>query len=152
MEFKGLSKDLLTRGYVVRMNARGLSMFPLIWTGDRITISPEKNINPADVVVFTRESQMVCHSVVGVFERDGIKYYQTRGNSSFGLDEAITSEQILGKVTRIERGSMPFIRRILLLIHPILRVGRLNAIVTCSLVRIRSHLLKKTKHICFVRN
>ena len=145
MEFKDLSEDLLTHGYGVRMNARGLSMFPLIWTGDRITISPKKNINPADIIVFTRESQMVCHTIVRVFEKNGIKYYQTRGNSSFGLDEPVTSEQILGKVTRIERGSMPFLRRILLFMSPALRMGRLNAIVISALIRIRNHLPKEDK-------
>jgi len=83
---------------------------------------------------------MVCHTIVRVFEKNGIKYYQTRGNSSIGLDEPVTSEQILGKVIRIERGSMPFLRRILIFISPALRVGRLNAIVISALIRVRNRL------------
>ena len=140
MEFKDLSEDLLTHSYGVRMNARGLSMFPLIWTGDRIMISPKKDVSPKDIIVFMRESQMVCHTIVRVFEKNGIKYYQTRGNSSSGLDEPITSEQILGKVTGIERESMPFSRKILLFMSPALRVGRLNAIAISALIRIRNRL------------
>ena len=37
------------------------------------------------------------------FEKKGVKYYQTRGDSFFGLDEPITSDQILGKVAEIKR-------------------------------------------------
>ena len=140
MEFNGLSKDLLTHGYAVRMKAKGFSMFPLIWTGDKITISPKKDVIPKEIIVFMRESQMVCHTIVRVFEKNGIKYYQTRGNSSFGLDEPITSEQILGKVTGIERESIPFSRKILLFMSPVLRVGRLNAIAISALIRVRNHL------------
>ena len=54
MELKKLSEDLLTNGYQVRIKASGFSMFPFISTGDRITISPEKEIKTGDVVVFSR--------------------------------------------------------------------------------------------------
>ncbi len=143
IEFKDFSKDLLTHGYAIRTNARGLSMFPYIWTGDKITISPARDIKPADIIVFTRNAQLVCHTVVRMREKNGIKHYETRGDSSFGPDEPVTSKEVLGKVTRIERGNMPFVRRILLFMSPVLRAGRLNAVITSSLTRIRNRFPRR---------
>jgi signal peptidase I len=140
MELKELSEDLLINGYNVRIKTSGLSMFPSLWTGDRITISPQKDVNTGDIIVFDRRDQMVAHKLVRVFEKEGIRYYQTRGDSSFRLDQPITAREILGKVTRIERAKLSFARRILLFIYPALRFGRLNAVLIFVLTRIRSYL------------
>ena len=140
MELKELSEDLLINGYHVRIRTSGLSMFPSIGTGDRITISPQKDVNTGDVIVFNRGGQMVAHKLVKVFEKEGIRHYQTRGDSSFRLDEPITTGQILGKVVRIERGNISLVRRILLFVFPALRFGRLNAVLVFALTRIRNYL------------
>jgi len=142
-KFKGISEDLLNNGIDVRINSRGLSMFPFIWTGDKITISPEKNLNIGDIIVFKRDDQTVCHRLVKVFEKAGIRYYQTRGDSHFNLDDPMTADQILGKVVRIEREKVPLPRRILLLIHPLLIFGSLNALVITLLMRFRKLLAFK---------
>jgi signal peptidase I len=137
-KFKGISEDFLSNGMDVRTSTRGSSMYPLISTGDRITISPEKNLGIGNVIVFKRDDQMVCHRLVRVFEKDGMKYYQTRGDSFFNLDEPVTLNQILGKVIRIERKNMSFPRRILLFIYPALKFGRFNAFVINALVKLRA--------------
>ena len=142
-KFKGISEDLLIEGFDVRINTRGPSMFPLIRTGDKITVNPEKNLNIGDIIVFKRDEQMVCHRLVKVFERDGIRYYQTRGDSHFNLDDPMTADQILGKVVRIERENISLPRRILLLIHPVLKFGRLNAIVISALIKIKNICLNR---------
>ena len=140
MKLKDLSQDLLINGYQVRIKASGLSMFPSIGTGDRITISPQKDVRIGDVIVFNRGGQIVAHKLVKVFEKEGIRYYQTRGDSSFRLDQPITAGEILGKVTGIERARLSFARRILLFISPVLRFCRLNAIVISALISIRNCL------------
>ena len=112
-------------------------MFPLIRTGDRITISPEKDPAVGDIIVFGRDDDMVCHRLVRIFEREGTKYFQTRGDSFFGLDEPVTAGQILGKVVKIERGNVSFPRRVLLLLSPALKFGKVNAIVISALLKIR---------------
>jgi signal peptidase I len=140
MELKDLSEDLLTNGYDVRIKASGLSMFPFISTGDRITISPPKDLNTGDIIVFNRGGQMVAHKLVKVFEKDGTRYYRTRGDSSFRLDQPITAGQIIGKVVRIERARLSFARRVILFISPALRYGRLNAVLVLALTRIRNIL------------
>lgn len=137
-KFKDISEDLLSSGTDVCIITRGLSMFPLIYTGDRITVSPEKSPSIGDLMVFKSNDQMVCHRLVRVFEKDGMKYYQTRGDSFFNLDEPITLDQILGKVIRIERENMSLPRRTLLFIYPALKFGRFNAFVINALVKLRA--------------
>ena len=122
----------------VRISTRGMSMFPLINTGDKITISPDKKLEVGNPIVFKRDGQMVCHRLVRIFEKDGSTCYQTRGDSFFGLDEPITLDQILGKVIRIERAHVSFPREILLFIYPALRYGRFNAFVINALMKIRA--------------
>ncbi|HBH62542.1 MAG TPA: hypothetical protein DDX85_12560 [Nitrospiraceae bacterium] len=135
---KGISGDLLGSGTDVRIITRGVSMFPLINTGDRITVSPERNPTMGDLIVFTSNDQMVCHRLVRVFEKDGMKYYQTRGDSLFSPDEPVTLNQILGKVVRIERERLSLQRRILLLIYPALKFWGGNAFVVNAMVKLRA--------------
>ncbi len=118
-------------------------MFPFIWTGDRITINPYKNPAVGDIIVSKRDEQIVCHRLVKMFEKDGLKYYQTRGDTHFSPDEPVTADQILGKVVRIERENISLPRRILLLIHPALKFGRLNAIVISALIKIKNICLNR---------
>lgn len=132
------SRELLTIGFDVCINTRGLSMFPLIYTGDRITVSPAKDLVIRDIILYKRDDQLVCHRLVRVFEKGGVKYYQTQGDSFFGLDEPVTAGQILGKVIRIERDNVSIARRILLLIHPILKFGKLNAFVIAILIKLKA--------------
>jgi len=148
-KFKGISEDLLANGYHVRIKTSGLSMFPLIWTGDKVTISPQKDVNIGDVIVFSRDGRMVGHKIVRIFEKNGIQYYQTRGDSVFRVDEPITAERILGKVIRIEKGNIPPTRRILLLVYPALQFGCLNAILISALIRIKSCLLSATRRLSY---
>jgi signal peptidase I len=142
-KFKGISEYLLNNDFDVRIHTIGTSMFPLIRTGDKATVSPEKNLKVGDIIVFKRGDYMVCHRLVKVFEMDGIRYYQTRGDSHFNLDDPMTADQILGKVVRIERENVSLPRRILLLIHPALKFGRLNSIVISALIKIKNICLNR---------
>ncbi len=141
-KFKKISEKLLQDGFDVRINTRGPSMFPLISTGDKIIITPGKHFGIGALIVFRRGKQMVCHRLVNVFEKGGVKYYQTRGDSLFSLDEPVRSDQILGRVTKIERENVSFARRILLFIHPILKFGKANALVVAFLIRLKTFILK----------
>ncbi|MFZ2197213.1 MAG: hypothetical protein WAV13_05725 [Thermodesulfovibrionales bacterium] len=140
MKVKELSRKLLDNGFNIRISTLGLSMFPLINTGDKIIISPGKDIALGAPIVFIKGDKMVCHRLESVFEKCGVKYFQTRGDSFFCLDEPITADQILGTVIWIERDNVSLSRRLLLFIYPVLRFGRLNAHVTSALIKIRSNL------------
>jgi hypothetical protein len=134
-----ISEDLLNSGIHVRIATRGSSMFPFIGAGDRIIIAPEKKINIGDIIVFETSNRMVCHRLVRVFEKGGFKYYQTRGDAYFRLDEPVPFDQILGRVIRVERGRVSTLRRFLLLMYPVFTLGELwNASVISSLIRIKA--------------
>ena len=135
-----LSADLLCNGFSVRVTAHGSSMFPLIRTGDRITISPEPHPKIGDVVVVRRNGAILCHRLVKMFEKDGVTHYQTRGDSVRSPDDPILSNELLGKVIRIDMMSLSLARRILLLLYPLLRRGRMNAFVLITLMKLRNAL------------
>lgn len=133
----GIAGHLLDSNINVSIPTSGFSMFPVIRTGDSVTICPDKNISLGDIIVFKRNDLMVCHRVKKVFEKNNVKYYQTRGDSFFTLDEPVTLDRILGKIVKIERKNISPARRALLLINPFLRIGSLNAITVSLLVKIR---------------
>jgi len=85
---------------------------------------------------------MVCHRLVRVFEREGSRYYQTRGDSLLGLDEPLRACTVLGRVIEIERGKVSLKRRLFLLFHPVLKYGRLNGILLAALIRIKRTILE----------
>ena len=136
----GISEDLLRNGVNVRITTRGSSMFPLIRTGDRITISPEPHPKIGDVVVVRRNGAMVCHRLVKIFEKDGTTHYQTRGDTVSRVDDPIPQRELLGKVIKIDMMRPSLARRILLLINPVIRRGRLNSVLLPALMKMRKTL------------
>jgi signal peptidase I len=135
-----IAENLLDNNINVSIPTLGFSMFPVIRTGDRITLCPDKDISLGDIIVFRRNCRMVCHRVVKIFEKNNIRYYQTRGDSFFTLDEPVTRDQILGRVMKIEMGKVTLARRILLLLNPLINKGILNAIVVSALTGVRRFL------------
>jgi signal peptidase I len=132
----GISEELLRNGVNVRIATRGSSMFPLIRTGDRITISPDTDMKIGDLVVFRRNGAMVCHRLVKIFEKEGTTHYQTRGDTVWGLDDPVLRHELLGKVIKIDMMSLSVARRTLLLIYPVIRHGRLNTVVLPALMKL----------------
>ena len=138
IRFRCITENLLNDGISVRVSTRGPSMFPLISPGDKITIKPETDYQIGDLVVFKRDDQMVCHRLVKVFERDGIRYCQSRGDSFFVPDDPVAADQLLGKVINIERGKVSIARGALLFMYPVLRISVLNALIVNSLMRLKA--------------
>lgn len=136
----GIAENLLDNDINVSIPTLGFSMFPVIRTGDRITLCPDTDINLGDIIVFERSDLMVCHRVKKVFEKNNVKYYQTRGDSFFTLDEPITADKMIGKVVKIDRGKVTLVRRGLLFLNPLLNKGILNAIVVSALTGVRRFL------------
>lgn len=141
---KDISANLLEDGFDVRISTLGLSMFPLIATGDRIIITPQKNLDIGDLIVFAREDTAVCHRIASVFARDGIGYYRTRGDNCSAFDEPITSDQVIGKVIRIERVRVSLARKILLFVYPVLRFVRLNEMAVSALLMVRNIVIRQS--------
>jgi signal peptidase len=99
-----LMRAVLSRGVPFRFRARGWSMAPFIRDGDVITVTPVPHGLPriGQVVAFVTpgEERLVVHRMVG--RRGGALLIQ--GDSApHGADGIIPGENILGRVTRVER-------------------------------------------------
>jgi hypothetical protein len=79
-------------------------MSPFIKNEDVVTISPLKQKRPGlgDIIAFVRpEKEGLCvHRIVR--KKDGL--YVTRGDNRSETDERVPIKNILGTVTRVERG------------------------------------------------
>jgi hypothetical protein len=100
-----LMQSVLAKEADFKFRARGLSMTPFIKDGDIITISPLSKENPSTgrVVAFTRpdNGQLVVHRVIG---KQGSEFLIQGDNITGRQDELIPLVNILGCVTKIERG------------------------------------------------
>ena len=97
-------RAVLARGVPFRFCARGWSMAPFIRDGDVITVVPLQRTTPGtgQIVAFVRpgEGNVVVHRVVARRGSDSL----IQGDAVSGCtDGIIAAENLLGRVTRIER-------------------------------------------------
>jgi signal peptidase I len=103
----------------VRLLVSGTSMVPAMRPGDLITVESADllRITLGEIVVFKREGRLVAHRVTAIFAapaqltdgnaREQLSHTRliTRGDRARHDDSAISSSELLGRVTQIERGS-----------------------------------------------
>jgi len=103
-ELLDLMRAVLARGVPFRFHARGWSMAPFVRDGDAITVSPLPQNPPGvgDVVAFVRPGtrDLVVHRVVARHGRDLLIQGDSVAQSADGI---IPAENLLGRVTRVER-------------------------------------------------
>ena len=80
-------------------------MYPLFRKGDSIFIEPIdiKQISVGDIIVCQRGKRMVAHRLMKKYIDNGRMMLLTKGDTFPEFDEAVYSENLLGKVTVIER-------------------------------------------------
>ena len=102
-DFAELLKAVLARKAAFRFKAKGFSMSPFINDGDVITLSSYLNSAPeqGDVVGFIhpKNGKLSIHRIVS--KREGS--YFIKGDNRRAADGFIRKEDILGRVTRVER-------------------------------------------------
>lgn len=99
-EFGALAADLLGAGHALRFRARGGSMHPAIRDGDALWVSPSAPVRRGDVALCRAAAgRVLAHRVVCVTEA-GI---QTQGDALACPDPPVPWEQVLGRVTAVER-------------------------------------------------
>ncbi len=105
--FGDLSGELLSLGFGVRFRAPGTSMHPTIRHGDMITVEPlaSAKLERGDIIFYRSQDSFIAHRLVNIEERNncGLTFI-LRGDASAACDAPVESEQILGKVVRVERG------------------------------------------------
>ena len=97
-----LLADLLRGGTPVRLEVTGHSMSPFIRSGDVVTIEPLSGRRPAlgDVVALAPGGRLLLHRLVGWDRGQAL----CRGDAAAGADPSASPDDLLGRVTRVERG------------------------------------------------
>ena len=134
-----LAKEILKRGYCVRIPTLGRSMFPLISSIIHIEPAKVEDIRIGEIVVYSSEERMVAHRLVKKTIKDGKEILLVKGDT--WLESSVVfPENVIGKVTKVEkwgiqlnfqrgigkiidiicRSTYPLISRL----YPILRIGK----------------------------
>ena len=103
-DFYVLSKDILARGASLRFRARGNSMRPFIQDGDMLSIEPieASRVQIGDVILFGQGGRVLAHRAIKRhIENEGMLI--VKGDSHLRPDRPVHPDQVLGKVTSIER-------------------------------------------------
>jgi len=98
-----LMRAVHEKGNLFRFKAKGISMTPFIRDGDILTISPLKQkLQIGDVVPFIKPGfiKLIVHRIV----RKRRNNYLLKGDNSWNFDGTIHAENLLGIVSKIERG------------------------------------------------
>lgn len=100
-----LIRVMSRRGWI-ELPARGTSMYPFIKKGDvcRFIVTNTDNIKKGDILLFrTLGGNLVAHRYCRMVTRNQQLYYLCKGDTNLKHDEAIGLDQMIGKLTWIER-------------------------------------------------
>ncbi len=138
---KDIGFTLLAEGKTIKVKADGYSMYPAIKPGSIIYIEPldeSTSLTPGDIIAWKRESGLVVHRLIRIASDERATLYITRGDSVVNEDQPVTSDQIAGRVFRIENpGLKPVIVSINQLKVINYRINRLRVWLILELKRIR---------------
>ncbi len=95
-----ICETLRTQGHA-QFRVHGVSMRPLLCGGDMLTVQRTEmlHVRRGDVVVFARAGGMFAHRVIENQEQVLI----TKGDAFPEADKPVTSDELLGRVTAVER-------------------------------------------------
>ena len=120
--FSELLEEVLNRGYYVRFPAPGDSMYPTIRNGDVITVTPlgASSVTIGDIILYQHKSGVTVHRVMRIIKQSEENsrgapqgpqnrslsetlHFFLRGDAAVVFDDPVNADQILGKVTLVER-------------------------------------------------
>jgi len=108
-----LVRTRLERDGKVDIPSSGISMFPLIRSGDVCTFAPiaGKRPKPGDILLFAdREGRLIGHRLLRVEEGVSGPRFILKGDANRLPDEAVDADRILGvlqSITRVSAGGRP---------------------------------------------
>lgn len=93
----------------VRLRVSGTSMAPAVRPGDLLSVEATEpyQVCPGEIVVFAREGRLIAHRMVARTEDVTGSYLVTRGDRVRRNDPPVSSAELVGRVTGIERGGTP---------------------------------------------
>jgi signal peptidase I len=106
-----LLRGWITAGESAWLPLRGESMAPFLHSGSRLLVSRVTvcHIASGDLLVYEAEGRLICHRVLCRRTREGRHVFLTKGDGWRTNESWIRADQVLGRVTRVERneGMLP---------------------------------------------
>ncbi|WP_171683084.1 signal peptidase I [Paenibacillus planticolens] len=93
------------RGWI-ELPARGTSMYPFIKRGDicRFVLTEAGHVKKGDILLFQASSgKLVAHRFCRLVRRNKQLYFLCKGDANLAHDEVIAMDQMIGKMTLLER-------------------------------------------------
>lgn len=97
-----LAKEILKKGYCVRIPTYGKSMFPLISSIVHIKPAKAGDIRVGDIVVYSSGERMAAHRMVKKIIKDGKEILLIKGDTWLASSE-VSPEEVIGKVIKVEK-------------------------------------------------
>lgn len=96
------SQKIFEKGENLRVQVFGSSMFPLIRSGDIVTVKPmpPENLTVGEVLFYYKDGIFFAHRLK---ERSSNSLIITRGDNLPFNDNFITPSEVLGKIVTVER-------------------------------------------------
>lgn len=104
-QLKDWLPELLNAGKSVWINSRGFSMYPILKPGDQLKVMPIgiTEIRVGDIIAFQQKGILVAHRVQEIrLDKEGLTL-TAKGDSVFEMDEEVSDENYLGKITALKR-------------------------------------------------
>jgi hypothetical protein len=99
-----MTQEVLSQGFNVQVKGRGMSMYPLVQTGDTLRIEPASatELNIGDIVFYRLPiGTYVIHRLI---KKNGNATLITKGDNQPHYDTPISIDDVLGRVVQIEGG------------------------------------------------
>jgi hypothetical protein len=131
--FSELLEETLNCGHSIRFRSPGNSMYPTIRNGDILTVTPigTASITIGDIILYRHKSGVTAHRVMHTLKQSENNsrsapqgsqnrsssetlHFFLRGDAALVFDDPVSADQILGKVTHVEREGRridPYTRR-----------------------------------------
>lgn len=93
-----------------RLLVSGTSMTPAVQPGDLLSIQhlDFQEISIGQIVLYVRDDRLITHRVVGKSSFPGAPRVVTRGDRVVQNDSPVSPDELLGRVTFVERGGRRF--------------------------------------------
>jgi len=100
-----LAAELLERGERLSLRVNGSSMLPSLFPGDLLTFRrcAPSEIVVGDIVLFLREGRCFVHRVAERMAVGGDSRLRTRGDALTACDPPVGENEVLGRLSRVER-------------------------------------------------
>jgi signal peptidase I len=100
-----LASEVLRSSGRLRLKVTGWSMLPSVWPGDTLVVESvsSEHVSEGDIVLFGRDRRLFAHRVVPATNDAQDRGILTRGDAMPQPDAPVSANELLGRVTHIER-------------------------------------------------